>query len=124
MFKADKVTGNIRLVQGDSGTLYVHNIPTDRNYEVYFAIRNSNRILIGFELMVQSNYQSVVPFAIPAELTDLLTVPLGEETEDYKYYIKRCYKALGLEDTLQIGNLPIGENIMTVIAKGAEGTND
>lgn len=66
----------------------------------------------------------MVTFAIPASLTDLLTVPLGEETAEYYYYIKRCYADTGLEDTMQIGNLPIGDNTITVIPKGAEGTND
>lgn len=124
MFKVDETTGNIELVQGDSGELNVLNIPTDKNYEIYFSIRDNNRIPVGFEIMVQSNYQSMVTFAIPASLTDLLTVPLGEETAEYYYYIKRCYADTGLEDTMQIGNLPIGSNTITVIPKGAEGTDD
>ena len=36
--------GNISLVQGDSGTLVVDGIDTDKNYTVYLGIQDKNII--------------------------------------------------------------------------------
>lgn len=124
MFKVDETTGNIELVQGDSGEFEAVGVPTDKNYEVYFGFRDENRRLIGFELMAYSGYQPIVPFKITPSLTNLLTVPLGEETATYYHYVKICYKDDDFEDTQQIGNLPIGENTTTVKPQGLEGTNN
>lgn len=121
MFIVDETTGNIKTIQGDSGKFDAVGVPTDKNYEVYFGFKDGNRQLVGFELMVYSGYQPIVTFKITPSLTNLLTVPLGEETATYYHYVKICYKDDDFEDTQQIGNQPIGTNTTTVEPKGLEG---
>lgn len=115
--------GNIELVQGDSLTLYVDDIPTDENYEVYFSVYDLNGNTIGDEIMVESNYQSTIILEIPSGLTDNLVVTTGiDGTEEYYYGIKICLPSTGYEDTLCIGNSDIGDlNTITVHPKKAEG---
>lgn len=114
--------GNINLVQGDSGTLIVDGILTDKNYSVYFAFYNSNRIIVGEELCVNSNYNSVVTFAISGELTNLLTVNPEDETAEYYYGLKVCDPLTNYEDTLIVGDGEIGAlNSVIVYPKKVEG---
>ena len=114
--------GDITLVQGDSGELTVSNIPTNRNYKIYFAIQDENRIPVGSEVMVESNYSDAVVIFITGGLTDLLTVPLGEETSTYYYGIKLCYTEDLLEDTLMLGSSSIAsKNTITVYPRKVVG---
>lgn len=114
--------GNITLVQGDSGQLVVEDLPTDKNYTVYFAICNSNRVRVGTEISVAANQSPTVVFEITATLTDLLTVPLGEEMAEYYYGIKICDSLTNLEDTLCINNGDIGDiNSVFVYPRKVEG---
>lgn len=114
--------GNITLVQGDSGELVVVGLPTDRNYKAYFAIQNENRKPIGSELSIDTNNQSSIVFLIPSILTDLLTVPVDEDTATYYYGIKICFNEALLEDTLLIGEQSLGgKNTIIVYPKKVEG---
>ena len=124
-FIVDTETGDMTLVQGDSGDLFVQGLNTDKNYTVYFAFYNSKRRRIGTEVYVTSNQQPNVTLSIPASLTDLLTVPQGQETAEYYYGIKVCYdygNGIEYEDTCCIGDKDIGElNTITVYPKKVEG---
>jgi len=120
--------GNITLIQGDSGVLTVNGLPTDKSYTVYFAIKNANRQTVGSELSIEANGLDSVQFAIGASLTDLLTVPNGEESAEYYYGIKICttdaITNIETEETLLLGNLDISEmNTVTVYPKRVEGYN-
>ena len=46
--------GNITLIQGDSGSLVINGLKTDKNYTVFFAIQDSNRKPVGNELQVNT----------------------------------------------------------------------
>ena len=35
--------GIVKIIQGDTGYILVDGIPTDKNYDVYFAIRRKDR---------------------------------------------------------------------------------
>lgn len=121
-FIVDEKTGNITLVQGDSGTLIVQGLPSDKNYTVYFAIYNENRKIIGEEMKVQSNGSDVVTLKILSSLTDLLKVDLDETTAEYYYGLKLCNEDTDYEDTLCVGNNDIdGINTITVYPKKVEG---
>lgn len=114
--------GNITLVQGDSGELTVTNIPEDRNYKIYFAIQDENRNPVGSEVMVESNYADTVVIFISGGLTDLLTVPVGDETSTYYYGVKLCYTEDLLEDTLILGSSSIAsKNTITVYPRKVVG---
>lgn len=120
-FKIDE-NGNITLIQGDSGTLYINGLNTDKNYIIYLAIQDKNRQPVGSELYVNSNKASSVVFELTGEYTDLMTVPKNETFETYYYGIKQCSDD-GLENTLLIGNSEIGyQNTITVFPKKVEGT--
>lgn len=122
-FLVDKETGNITLVQGDSGTLVVDGIDTDQNYKVFFSVYDEDGRILGDEVYIYSNFSPVVSFQIPASLTDLLKVDGGiEDTATYYYGIKTCLEATGFEDTLCIGDSDIGDlNTITVYPKKVEG---
>lgn len=119
--------GNITLVQGDSGTLMVSGIPTDKDYTVYLAVQNSKRKPVGIELSVNSNKNDGVMFTFPPTLTNLFTVKQNEETAEYYYGVKVCdedeERTEDYEDTLLIGNSQMGDlNTITVYPKKVEGT--
>ena len=124
-FIVDTETGDITLVQGDSGELFIEGLNTDKNYTVYFAFYNSKRKRLGSEIYVSSNGNPSVTIIIPASLTDLLTVPQGSDMAEYYYGIKVCYdygNGYEYEDTVIIGNKDIGElNTITVYPKKVEG---
>lgn len=114
--------GNITCVQGDSGSLSVSGIPTDRNYTIFFAMQDENRNPIGTELSIETNKMATVMFFITGALTDLLKVKKGEETATYYYGIKLCNTEDNTEDTLLLGNGSIGSRTaITVYPKKVEG---
>ena len=116
--------GNITLVQGDNGDITFDGIPTDRNYEVFFAIQDDKRRPIGDEVSVMSNNMSSVVISVPSTLTDLLTIKAGQETAEYYYGVKICDEATGLEDTMILGNNEIGDlNTITVYPRKVKGLN-
>ena len=121
-FIIDTETGDMTLVQGDSGELFVQGLNTDKNYTVYFAFYNSKRKILGSEISVEANQSDHVILSVLASLTDLLTVPQGYETAEYYYGIKVCDSLTGYEDTVTIGNKDIGDlNTVTVYPKKVEG---
>lgn len=114
--------GNITLVQGDSGRLIVDDLPTDKNYIVYFAFYDANRRIIGDEIQVLANYSPSVVLFITASLTDLLNVLITDETAEYYYGLKICDSETNEEDTLIIEDGDIGDlNTVTVYPKKVEG---
>lgn len=116
-------SGNITLIQGDSGQLTINGLQTDKNYTVYLGIQDAKRNTIGTELSVESNNEPSVIFDLIPELTDLLTVKKSEEYSTYYYGIKVCDEDSNFEDTLIIGNSNIGDlNTITVYPKKVEGT--
>lgn len=120
-FKIDQ-QGNITLVQGDSGTLVINGLNTDKNYQIYLAIQDKNRKPVGNELCVSSNKSPSVVFELTGDFTDLMTVPKNELCETYYYGIKQCSQN-GYENTLVIGQTDIGyQNTITVYPKKVEGT--
>lgn len=121
-FIVDSETGDMTLYQGDSGELLVRGLNTDKNYTVYFAFYNKKRRRLGTEVSIEANYSDHVNLSIPASLTDLLTVPLGLDSEEYYYGIKVCDSVTGYEDTSSIGNKGFGDlNVVTVYPKEVEG---
>jgi len=120
-FNIDK-NGNITCYQGDSGSLTINGIPTDKNYTVYFAIQNEKRLPIGSEIYVSSNNNTSVIFSITPSLTNLLTVKANEDYATYYYGVKLCDSGTNLEDTLQIAGSALGDlNTITVYPKKVEG---
>jgi len=122
-FKIDK-NANITMIQGDSGTIVIEGLSTDKNYAVYFAVQNKNRVPIGDELTLNSNYASSVIFHLTGSYTDAFTVPKGESCETYYYGIKICDSANNIEDTLILADSDLGElNTITVYPKKVEGVS-
>ena len=80
--------GNITLIQGDSGSLVINGLKTDKNYTVFFAIQDSNRKPVGNELQVNTNKASSIVFELTGDFTDLLTVPQNASWEIYYYGVK------------------------------------
>lgn len=117
--------GLIETVQGDSGEVGVTGIATDRNYRVYFGVRDSKRKPIGIEPYMDSNYASSVVIFVPSILTDLLTVSKDDEYTDYHYGFKICDLETGYENTLIVGDGKIGDqNIIRVYPKKVEGSKN
>ena len=113
---------NISMIQGDSGTLVIEGLNTDKNYTVYFAVQDKNRKPIGNELYVNSNYSSNVIFYLTGNFTDLLTVNKNEECSVYYYGVKICSSEDNSEDTLILGNGSMSDlNTITVYPKKVEG---
>ena len=77
-FRIDK-DGNISMIQGDSGLITIRGLNPNKNFTVYFAIRDKNRKPVGSELSVSSNNNSYVVFQLTGDYTDLLTVKKDQE---------------------------------------------
>ena len=120
-FQVDEY-GNISLVQGDSGTLVVSGLDTNKNYKIYFSVRDEKRNLIGDEIYVNTNKQDSVLIYLTADFTNLLTVDKDEEAAIYYYGLKVCDSDTNLEDTLINEGNEIGDkNTITVYPKKVEG---
>lgn len=117
--------GNISIIQGDSMEIPLKGIPTDKNYAIYFAMQDKERVSVGTEVMVESFNSPEVIIFITGDLTDLLTVPEGQKRETYYYGIKSCFvedDGTKVEDTYILGNGTIGSlNTLTVYPKKVEG---
>ena len=112
--------GTIYIHQGDTGSITVAGISSDKDYRIYFAIKNKNRETVGHELVVNSNYQNEVTFDFSADFTDLLTVDDNDEFEIYHYGLKMCTPTT--EDTLFVENSSYGQqNNIIVFPKFVEG---
>lgn len=121
MFDVD-ASGNMLLVQGDSVELNINGIPEDQNYKVYFAAQDMDRNPIGEEIPVESNYQSTVTIKLTGDFTDLFTVPEGDKSAKYLYGVKMCSLLDNTEDTLRLGDTPMGgDNFITVFPRKVKG---
>ncbi len=122
-FKVDK-NANISMVQGDSGTIVIEGLNTDKNYAVYFAVQDKNREPVGDEIMLNSNNSANVIFHLTGSYTDAFTVPRGASCETYYYGIKICDSNSNIEDTLILADSDIGDfNTITVYPKKVEGVS-
>lgn len=91
--------GNIYIIQGDSGEVVVNGLPTDKNYQVYFVIKDLKNRVVANCLQIQSNYNSTVTFSITPEFSSMLSVPKNEEVGFYTYGLKTVDE-YGNENTL------------------------
>ena len=120
-FKIDK-NGNISMIQGDSGLITIRGLNPEKNFSVYFAIRDKNRQIVGNELTVSSNYSSSVVFTLTGDYTNQLTVKRNEPYAVYYYGIKICDSGDQRENTLVIGSGGIeSQNTITVYPLKVEG---
>ena len=91
--------GNVYIYSGDSGEIVVSGLPTDKNYNVYFMIKDLKNRVVANILEVKSNFNSAVTFIITSEFSKNLTVPKNEEIGFYNYGIKTVDDE-GVENTL------------------------
>lgn len=121
MWIVDEETGNVLCRQGDSGPYYIFGLPTDKDYTIYLGFQTKKRKIIG-QQSLQTNKNDFVKFNVLPSLTDKLTVPANQDSEDYYIWVKLC-DSNGYEDTLVIGKNKTPEDftIITVLPKGIEG---
>jgi hypothetical protein len=98
--------GNLYIHQGDTGDVVVTGIDTDKNYKIYFGIKDARRVTVGEELIVESNFQPTVTIRLESEYTDLFNVPVDEPFSVYYYGLKKC--ADNDVDTLFLENCTYG----------------
>lgn len=96
--KTGETTINIR--QGDSGELIFSGFNPEKNYNVYFAVRDEDRNLMFPEVSVTTNGKSSVTIPLEAEDTKQLIVPAGEDTAIYYWGIKYSEAGSGEEYTI------------------------
>ena len=114
--------GTISLYQGDSGEVLVNGIDTSTTYEVYFAIQDKKRNLVGNELKIVASNVDSVSFFLTPEFTDLLKVPDNKSYEIYYYGIKVVEKETNTENTLFVKNSSYGDlNQIIVYPKKVSG---
>ena len=114
--------GTISLYQGDSGEIVVSGIDTSTIYEVYFAIQDKKRNLVGNELKLIASNVDTVSFFLTPEFTDLLKVPDNKSYEIYYYGIKVVEKETNTENTLFVKNSSYGDlNQIIVYPKKVSG---
>jgi len=119
--------GDITLIQGDSGHVIITDIDTQKEYLVYLAIQDKKRNIVyetnpPISTKVGDEIKSTVDFFLSGGITNLLTVPKNQETEEYYYAIKLCSSTDNTEDTASLGNNDISiYNTITVYPKRVEG---
>jgi hypothetical protein len=115
--------GTITMYQGDTGEVVINGLDSDKNYQVFFSVRDKNNNIVGEELRVTSNGRESVSFFLPASLTNQFVVPRGSASETYYYGVKLCELSDKLlEDTLFIADKTYGEkNLLIVFPKIVEG---
>lgn len=101
--------GTISIYQGDSGEIVVSGLDKTKSYNVYFAIQDSKRNLVGEELQVSVSKSDTVSFVLTSDYTNLLTVPVNKPFEVYYYGIKACQPGELVEDTLFVANCGYGD---------------
>lgn len=95
--------GVLKIIQGDTGSMIIDGIPTDKNYEIYLAIRRKDRSLVLPEMKQDSNFNDLVIFEITKQMSDLLHVPQGVSCQLYYWGVKMCDPETGYEDTMNVG---------------------
>lgn len=121
-FELNIKTGDITCRQGDSGDFTLSGIPDDREYTVYFAVRdNKNNIILEKSA---TPVEGDVLFEFEPEDTEKFTVPSGAKNKVYYWAVKLCYEPDNYEDTVIIGlNKTIGDvNKLIAYPKVVEGT--
>ncbi|MCR5264983.1 MAG: hypothetical protein K6E29_00135 [Cyanobacteria bacterium RUI128] len=112
--------GTLYIHQGDSASVILEGLGTDKDYRVYFAVKDKSRKTIGDELVINSNYNPTVKFNLSGDYTDLFTVPDNENYAIYYYALKICCG--NEENTLVLENSELGElNPLIVYPKMVEG---
>lgn len=120
MWVVDEETGNVTCRQGDSGTYIVEDLPTDKNYTLYFQVNDSkNRKM--FDIATETHMLDTCTIVITPSNSDRLTSK-DEGGTEYNFGIKLCYGVDEYEETLVIGDKDETEpNIITVYPKIVEG---
>ena len=114
--------GNITMVQGDSIEIALDGIPTDQNYQVYFAAQTEDRMPVGSEIVVDSLGNSSVVIKLEGNYTKQFTVEPERKSQKYYYGVKVCSVTDNIEDTLRIGDSVLGGvNTITVYPQKVEG---
>lgn len=119
--KYDK-DGTIETFNGDTFKMRIGNIPKDKNYRIYWEVKNKNNETI-FAKMEESNNEDYVVFEITKEDTELLEVPINKTKEVYYHALKYCYD--NSEHTATVKNTVYGSRYKLVVnSKRAEGDID
>lgn len=123
MFEIDKKTGNITLRQGDSFNIPLEGLPTDREYEVYFAAQDLKRRPVGDEIHTQVQPDGTAMIEVSGEYSKQYLVGNNYKSVKYPYGIKLCHAESGYEDTLILGEESdmFTENYITVLPLKVEG---
>lgn len=115
--------GTIYLYQGDSGEIFVFGLDSSKTGEMYFAIQDKKRKLIGNEIKVVVSRQESVSFYLTPDYTDLLKVPDNKPYEIYYYGIKFCDSNSQVEDTFFVKESSFGDlNQIIVYPKKVSGS--
>lgn len=90
---------DLQMYSGDTGSLRINGLPTDKNYKVYLEVTRGSNLEKIFEIMVESNGSSSIVFDISAEKSNLLTVKNINAPEVFYWAVKLCDEN-GTEDTI------------------------
>jgi hypothetical protein len=113
--------GSIDIYQGDSGSIFVHNLNKDKNYKVYLGVQDKKRNFV-FEKTIEANSVEFVEIKILPSDSQLLTVPLNKNFETYYYGVKLEEIGTTNSDTMFISNGTYGDlTEMRVYPKQAKG---
>lgn len=121
MMRLNEETGEITTYIGDSGKFSLTGLPT--SCDVYFSIYNENKQILNEQKYVVED--GTLTMFIPAEFTDVLTVPKNDDSAEYYYGIKLVYfdeDDNRIESTCTIGNHSMDEHVPFIVyAKRTEG---
>lgn len=124
MMKLNNETGEITCFIGDSGNFNLSGLPP--SCSVYFSVYNEKDTILN-EQEYTATANGTLKMFIPAEFTDVLTIPKNEDSAEYYYSIKVVYQDEDnnrVESTCILANHSIDEpNIFTVYPKRTEGGN-
>ncbi|MBR5012841.1 MAG: hypothetical protein IKY15_02765 [Clostridia bacterium] len=113
--------GSIDIYQGDSGSIFVHNLNKDKNYKVYLGVQDKKRNFV-FEKTIEANSVEFAEIKILPTDSQLLTVPLNKNFETYYYGVKVEEVGTTNSDTMFISNSTYGDlTEMRVYPKKAKG---
>jgi hypothetical protein len=126
MMKLNKDTGEITTFIGDSGKFYLSGLPlsSSGSTNVYFSVYNDKDDILN-EQEYTATVSGTLTMFIPAEFTDVLTIPKNEDSAEYYYGIKVAYYDVDgnrIESTCTIGTHKEDEpTLFTVYPKRTEG---
>lgn len=124
-FKLDTATGDITCRRGDHGKLYLYGIPTDKDYTLYFAARDSKGVIF-YETSTIPDESGEALFFFSPSVTDKWEVPGGAKSKVYYWAVKLSYEPEDFEETLIIGKnkTMASANRLIVYPKTVEGPNN